>query len=95
MVAPVHPMHLLESGVCSLIEIERELDVVTDPFFPWSQLAILITGEYWRDQKQSDKEISTTEDTEKSERDTKPLSNFFSVSSVVKFISHSRSPAEL
>jgi hypothetical protein len=60
-------MHLLHAGVCPVIEIDRQLNVVAKPVIAFDRLAILPAGDARREQQRAGKQEKnefTTEDTE-------------------------------
>ena len=42
MIAAIHPMHALGAGVCAVVEIERQSDLIAKAFFGRQRLMCLI-----------------------------------------------------
>jgi hypothetical protein len=60
-------MHLLHAGVCPVIKINRQLNVIAKPVVACVRLAILTAGDARREQQRASKQEKnefTTEDTE-------------------------------
>ena len=63
MISAIDPVHAFGSGVSAILEIEIELDLITDALLGRKRLARLVVGE-----RVPSREEKTTEDTEEKGR---------------------------
>src|SRR6266852_341659 len=99
MFAVIDPAHAFTSGVRPVFNVEREVNLVANPFFRGQRLASLRPGRDRRCQYRSEnhtKQRFTTEDTEtrRAQNEWFRALSVCSASSVVKPIFHSQSPGE-